>query len=267
MRKLNIVFLLLSIFSFAQKANVDITTEKTQTGIKIWVENKEFCPISIKYSFAGKNITSSVANDDTVLLPARKKTVLSEIKKIDNQKSWSFNYQTIFIRGDVKQIKGDDFVYSLPFEKGKTYRIDQGYNGNFSHQGKNALDFNLKMGEKVYASRDGIVIETKSDSDVGCPEITCKDLANRIIIYHKDGTFGEYAHFKKDGIVVKVGDEVKEGQLIGYSGNTGFSSGPHLHFDVVLFRFDITDKVYLETKFKTKTHPEGEMLLVGKFYE
>jgi murein DD-endopeptidase MepM/ murein hydrolase activator NlpD len=49
---------------------------------------------------------------------------------------------------------------------------------------------------------------------------------------HKDGTIAEYLHFKKDGINVKIGEQIKEGQVIGLSGNTGYSERPHLHLTV-----------------------------------
>jgi murein DD-endopeptidase MepM/ murein hydrolase activator NlpD len=56
--------------------------------------------------------------------------------------------------------------------------------------------------------------------------------ANLITIQHKDGTLGSYIHLDYKGVLVKVGDHVERGQLIGYSGLTGFTRGPHLHFVV-----------------------------------
>ena len=52
------------------------------------------------------------------------------------------------------------------------------------------------------------------------------------MIKHADDTFGVYWHMKHNGVLVKVGDKVKQGDDIARSGNTGNSSGPHLHFDV-----------------------------------
>ena len=55
---------------------------------------------------------------------------------------------------------------------------------------------------------------------------------NFIKIYHGDGTIGSYVHLKRNGSIVEKGDKIEKGQLIGFSGNTGWSSGPHLHFMV-----------------------------------
>jgi len=77
----------------------------------------------------------------------------------------------------------------------------------------------------------------------------CKKYNNLIIIYHPDGTFAEYTHIKHNGSKVKIGDKVSKGQLIGYSGNVGWSSGPHLH--LVIFNQNLDNRETLKTKFKT----------------
>lgn len=127
------------------------------------------------------------------------------------------------------------YNYNLPFSKGKRYKILQGNNGSFSHRKKTsryAIDFKMNIGQEVCAIRDGLVIQTKNDYNEGGNSEKYIKKANKIFVYHKDGTYAQYAHFKQNGVLVKVGDSIKKGQLIGYSGNTGFSSEPHLHFVV-----------------------------------
>ncbi len=124
------------------------------------------------------------------------------------------------------------YIYSLPFETGKKVFLIQGYETMFSHKGERALDFKVKTGTLVCAARGGIVTAVRADSDKG--GLKPENLAdgNYIVIRHADNSSAWYWHFKKDGILLKEGDLVQDGQPIGYSGNTGFSAFPHLHFEV-----------------------------------
>ena len=122
----------------------------------------------------------------------------------------------------------------LPFTAGTSVRVAQGAHGNFSHKGgsANAIDFAVEEGTPVVAARAGVVISTREDSNTGCGDPSCSDQANYVIIDHGDGTFGRYWHLQQNGALVTVGQTVCAGELIALSGNTGFSTGPHLHFEV-----------------------------------
>lgn len=137
----------------------------------------------------------------------------------------------------------DDFAYLLPFAHGTKRRLSQGFHGQFTHYGENeyAVDFEMPVGTPVFAARGGLVADVKEASNAGGPSSSYEDHANRILIAHPDGSFGNYVHLREDGALVTPGDRVEAGQLIGYSGNTGRSSGPHLHFDVRLPREDGTN--------------------------
>lgn len=128
----------------------------------------------------------------------------------------------------------DDHLYLMPYAHGEKRRLSQGFRGAFSHYGENeyAVDFEMPEGTQVFAARDGIVAEVKEDSRVGGPARSYSGEANYVLVMHDDGSFANYAHLRYDGAVVAPGDRVRAGDLIGYSGNTGRSSGPHLHFDV-----------------------------------
>ncbi|HUR65871.1 MAG TPA: M23 family metallopeptidase [Chitinophagaceae bacterium] len=143
------------------------------------------------------------------------------------------------------------YIYSLPFEHKKKVFLVQGYEGLFSHKGERALDFKVKMGTKVCAARAGVVTSTREDSDVGGLKPENLSDGNYIFIRHSDGSIANYWHFKKDGVLVNVGDTVVGGQLIGYSGNTGYSAFPHLHFEVQ--GYDASGNyVQLPTRFYTQ---------------
>ena len=81
---------------------------------------------------------------------------------------------------------------------------------------------------------------------------------------HSDGTFADYSHLTFHVAVVKKGDHVKKDQLLGYSGSTGFASGPHLHFAVFINRID-GKRTFIKTKFRT-SESEATLLEEGKSY-
>jgi len=121
-------------------------------------------------------------------------------------------------------------IYQFPLDKKDLIRIDT---SSPAHKGKlsNAVDFLCKEGTEVHVAFDGEVVEfidkkTETTKDMN-------DAGNFILIKHKNDEFSHYAHLSK--IAVKIGQKIKKGDLIGYSGNTGFSFGPHLHFSVIRF--------------------------------
>ncbi|GEM_PF-2223526 len=125
--------------------------------------------------------------------------------------------------------------YVLPWPRGETFTCVQGNFGKFSHQGVQAYawDFAMPVGSVILAARAGVVRYVFQDSNVGGTD--WKDdvsKANYVVIDHGDGTSGLYLHLMFHGALVKVGDQVGQGRPIGYSGDTGFGTGPHLHFMV-----------------------------------
>lgn len=157
----------------------------------------------------------------------------------------------------------DGYIYDLPFSEGTRHKIVQGYGGMFSHENKAALDFDMPEGTRIYAAREGVIYRFKDDSNEGGPFLKYEKKANYIIIKHNDGSFGCYWHLQKNGVVVKKGI-VAKGQLIGYSGNTGFALQPHLHF-AVKRKLNCEKDSFVRTKIRTT---KGIQILEnGKTYE
>lgn len=131
-----------------------------------------------------------------------------------------------------KGILKDDtsYVYALPYEEGKTFRVIQGYFSRFTHKERAALDFNMKKGTRITAARGGVVVRVKEDGTKGGLKKKYRSHGNNIIIQHADGSRAGYWHLQHNGAVVNVGDTVQKGQLIAYSGKTGYAFVPHLHF-------------------------------------
>ena len=111
--------------------------------------------------------------------------------------------------------------------------VSQGYHeGTHEKSLSHALDFAVSEGTAVFASRSGVVADCASHFTEGGKDEGLRHKANYICIRHDEGhRYSRYYHLKQ--VLVSIGQVVQENQLIGYSGNTGYSMGPHLHFDVV----------------------------------
>lgn len=125
--------------------------------------------------------------------------------------------------------------HHLPFRVGTEVRVTQGFHGYTSHREDLAysVDMACEEGTPVVASRAGVVWAVEKESNQGCAERSCVEQANYVVLDHGDGTFSQYFHLRHKGVVVEPGEQVCRGQVIGLCGNTGFSSGPHLHFAVL----------------------------------
>ena len=98
------------------------------------------------------------------------------------------------------------------------YRIDPIYKDLRAHKG---MDFNAPLGTPIYATADGKVIDAGFNTG---------GFGNRVVINHGYGYQTLYGHMLR--IKARVGQDVKRGELIGYVGNTGKSTGPHCHYEV-----------------------------------
>jgi murein DD-endopeptidase MepM/ murein hydrolase activator NlpD len=138
--------------------------------------------------------------------------------------------------GSPEAVHNPPRPYRVPFGVGSTYLVSQAYPSQITHttaDSQYAVDIALPDGTPVYAAREGTVINARHDSFRGAVAPAMLDQANVIEILHDDGTIAIYAHLHWDSIRVRIGEHVVRGQYIANSGNTGFTSGPHLHFAVI----------------------------------
>ncbi|AXT60723.1 M23 family peptidase [Aquimarina sp. AD10] len=254
-----IILSLCSLIVFSQD-NFKLYYEETDDGFVILADNDEYSPVSAKMNFTLENLKSSNGNNKVFVVPAMtKRHIITNLSVIDRKKRVKLGYESVYNHGDHNQKEYDkDFNYYLPYGKGNTFWLSQGYNGATSHKNENALDFKMPMGTKIYAARGGVVIDVEESNSKSCTTPECAKLNNFILVYHSDGTFAEYTHIQKGGAKVTVGDQVKIGQLIGYSGDVGWATGPHLHF--IVFLQELKDRVTLKTKFLIDTGKKAILL-------
>lgn len=125
--------------------------------------------------------------------------------------------------------------YRVPFAVGSTYMVSQAYPQAYTHNtpdSRYAVDIALPDGTPVYAAREGMIINLRHDAFRGGAAAAMMDQANMVEVLHDDGTIAIYGHLHWDSIRVRIGQQVTRGQYLADSGNTGFSTGPHLHFAV-----------------------------------
>ena len=232
-------------FNVATTEVYDSRTRNTSKRVRLEaVENKGYISIYIEnlnpYTIT-LNIKEKIRNFDYNSLLKKEFPLKSHVKKeymrLYKKRgaiklSYSFSYTWII--GSIDAVHDDSHIYRLPFAKSTSHRVTQGYNGKYTHKGHSqyAIDFGMNIGTKVYAVRDGVVAKLKEDSNKGGIGRKFSKYGNYVTIEHSDSTFATYYHLKKNGVVPRVGDKIQKGDFIAYSGNTGYSSGPHLHLAV-----------------------------------
>lgn len=145
--------------------------------------------------------------------------------------SRSFDLGRIFRGSDTFYYLTNPNDLIVPFAG--SFKVTQGWEGGFTHQGprnRYAIDVSMPVGTPVLAARAGRVVDMRMSSTEGGNSPRFRPRANYIKIEHDDGTLTVYVHLKGNSQRVQVGDAVKQGEVIALSGNTGYTTGPHLHF-------------------------------------
>lgn len=223
-------------------------------------------PNASKVSIGRKQLTRAVPQDQTL-------------------KRGAFSF--LVLKGNPNAtISPNGTLFLFPFPLNQEFTCDQppsngsGATGNSTHvtsdtANRFAVDFTMPVGTEVFAMRDGVVVsveESNPDLPVNTsgntdpvPTDADRDKANVVRVRHADGTYAEYVHLKKDGADVAVGDTVTADTKIGFSGNSGFSTGPHLHVVVLRLEFDqvanTTQMVSIPFRFRG---PTGAGVTPGK---
>jgi murein DD-endopeptidase MepM/ murein hydrolase activator NlpD len=186
----------------------------------------------------GRNVAGDPPLPAEAVVPPLGSALVARIAAADPSAPGEFELRLDAIPGDPRATPRE-VTYRLPLQV-RAPRVDQGYGGRFSHadpQNRYAVDFAAEQGTPVLAARAGVVMQVEADFDkAGLDLEQYGGRANFVRILHDDGTMALYAHLQESGVLVRPGQRVTAGQRIGTSGNTGFTTGPHLHFAVQVNR-------------------------------
>jgi murein DD-endopeptidase MepM/ murein hydrolase activator NlpD len=196
----------------------------------VYVRNDLYAPVEIKLSFAGlKNVSGAPSRPIRRVMPARSSIRLAMLTATQAERPIAYVPKFEYSLGDPA---GASMAYRYPLPwRGGPFRVSQGANGQYSHFGpKNryAIDIAMPEGTPIIAARGGVVIKTENSQDGRGTDAS----GNFVRVLHNDGTMGVYLHLKKGSVSVREGQQVAVGSPLALSGNTGNSSGPHLHFVV-----------------------------------
>lgn len=207
---------------------------------KYYIRNDYAGPVEVEIDFTEQdNIRATPDLPRIFVVEPGKSDTLFEINPINELETWKIVLRYRYIIGRPLSHYSSMTNYLPPIAPSASFQISQAFDGSFSHtdeQNKYAVDIVMPVGTPVHAARSGIVLEAEDDFFKGGANKAYSSEANNIRILHDDGSMAIYAHLELEKAQVYPGLAVTAGQLIGYSGNTGFTSGPHLHFAVQINR-------------------------------
>lgn len=200
----------------------------------ITVANDYYGPVQVEIT--GEKVENMHAEPPLpvrMVVPARREVTVLTLKPINTSMRWGYGYRAEAVLGDPAVTHQPEQPYTPPFASGQRFPIGQAFDGGFSHQNpqnRYAVDIGMPRGTPVRAARAGVVMEATSDFLEGGTDPKHKNRANAVRILHDDGTMAVYAHLDPDSAQVAPGQRIERGMWLANSGNTGYSTGPHLHF-------------------------------------
>jgi murein DD-endopeptidase MepM/ murein hydrolase activator NlpD len=212
------------------KPFVVVTEERQGDTVSLYANLQSASVVSLEMTLNLTNMKSSVPAPITRDL-TEPKTLLTTLSKINPHEKSNYRYRIRYAVGRGNAKPDLAHVYKLPFTPGPNIRLRSGYGEKANRvmpMNEYLLMWDMPEGTPVLAAREGTVIGTRDDSNEHGLSEEYRSRANLVMVEHPDGTIADYVHLKYQGVAVKVGQQVKTGELLGYSGETGMTRGPNL---------------------------------------
>jgi len=199
--------------------------------------NEFWGPVEVELRFEeAVNVLSEPSLPARFVVPGQTEQALLGIGAMDEHMGFNYRLSMSSVPGAPIPKPVEGLIILPPFAPDEAYPVSQGFNGETTHltpDSTYAVDIVMPVGTPIHAARAGIVMDIEEDFNKGGTDIEkFGDKANHVRILHADGTMALYAHLDLASVEVRRGARILAGQKIARSGNTGFSSGPHLHFAI-----------------------------------
>lgn len=220
-----------------EKPEVRLLQRSARSGVTLIAQNTYFAPIQLAFRLQPvENVSPDTPRSGLKVLPPRSDTDLVVVGKSSLDADLRFDTEFEYIPGEPGAEHRPAQPYRLPYALSTAVRVSQAFPDQKTHTdpaSEHAVDFVMPIGTDVFAARDGIVVEVASDFFESGTDIEVDGpRANVVRVLHDDGTMALYVHLNWNTIRVVPGQRVRRGEYLADSGNTGFSTGPHLHFVV-----------------------------------
>jgi murein DD-endopeptidase MepM/ murein hydrolase activator NlpD len=214
----------------ARPPRMTVVPRSTPSGVALYAVNECPCPVEFAVRVDGQGSPLGARE----VVPPRGERLLLEVPVAGPPAQLRFEYGYVIGAPDAEHRPAGP--YRAPYAQATAHTVSQAPPDAVTHSdasSRHAVDIAMPVGTAVHAAREGVVINVARNHHRGGLQPRDADQANFVQVLHDDGTHAVYAHLQLDSVRVRPGQRVARGEYLANSGNTGYSTGPHLHFVVL----------------------------------
>lgn len=220
-----------------QRRSVFVERRDSDGQPRFYVVNRNLAPVEVNLAFNDADqLRADTLPPARLVVPGHGELLAAQPRPRSTGAVPRYRYRLRWQLGDPGARPDSRYAYTPPVPADGEYTVTQGFNGSYSHNtpgSRYAIDIDMPVGSAIRAARGGLVVSVQDSFGPGGNSVAYRSQTNSLYVLHDDGTFAIYAHLRRRSALVRVGQRVRAGQILAQSGNSGYSTGPHLHFAVL----------------------------------